>query len=142
MALSRDEKVELLRGVQLFAGVGPEALGWIADRAHEVDYPSGRWIVRQGEVGTGFFLIVSGRARVIRGDDLLSEIGPGEFFGELSVLDQQPRTAHVITDDPTVCLALASWDLDALLETHPRIAVALLRGLARRARATTERHRH
>ncbi len=142
MTLSRDEKMELLRGVELFAGVGPEALGGIADRAHEVDYPSGRWIVRQGEVGTGFFLIVSGRARIIRGEDLLSEIGPGEFFGELSVLDQQPRTAHVVADGPTVCLAIASWDLEALLESQPKLTLALLRGVARRLREANEQHRH
>jgi len=142
MALTREEKAERLHSVELFAGVDEDGLGAIADRAVEVSYPAGRWIVRQGEIGTGFFLVLSGRARVVRDDEVLAQIGPGDFFGELSLLDQQPRTAHVITDDPTVCLALASWDLDALLETHPRIAVALLRGLARRARATTERHRH
>ncbi len=142
MALSRDEKAELLRTVELFAGVDAESLGAIADRAVEVSFPPARWIVRQGEIGTGFFMIVSGRARVVRDDELLAELGPGDFFGELSLLDQQPRVAHVITEQDTDCLALASWDFDALLEAHPRIAIALLRGLARRARESTERSRH
>jgi CRP/FNR family cyclic AMP-dependent transcriptional regulator len=142
MALSRDEKAELLRKVELFGGIDDESLAAIADRALEVSFPAGRWIVRQGEIGTGFFLLVAGRARVVRDDEVLAEIGPGDFFGELSLLDQQPRVAHVITEEDTDCLALASWDFDALLEAHPRIAVALLRGLARRARASTERSRH
>jgi CRP-like cAMP-binding protein len=142
MALSRDEKAELLRTVELFAGVDEESLAAIADKAVEVSFPPARWIVRQGEIGTGFFLLVAGRAKVVRDDEVLAEIGPGGFFGELSLLDQQPRVAHVITEEDTDCLAIASWDFDALLEAHPRIAIALLRGLARRARATTERARH
>jgi CRP-like cAMP-binding protein len=142
MALSRDEKAELLRTVELFAGVDDESLLAISERAVEVSFPPDRWIVRQGEIGTGFFLIVAGRVRVVRDDELLSELGPGSFFGELSLLDQQPRVAHVITEEDTDCLALASWDFDALLESHPRIAIALLRGLARRARASTEKARH
>jgi len=142
MALTTDEKAELLASVELFAGVDRESLGAIAERSVEVSFPAGRWIVRQGEIGTGFFLIVSGRARVVRDDDLLATLGPGAFFGELSLLDQQPRIAHVITEEATDCLALASWDFEALLDEHPRIAVALLRGLARRVRASAERHQH
>jgi len=142
MALSRDEKAELLASVELFTGVDAESLGAIADRSVEVSYPAGRWIVRQGEIGTGFFLLVTGRARVVRDDRLLATLGPGAFFGELSLLDQQPRIANVITEEPTDCLALASWDFDALLAEHPRIAVALLRGLARRVRASAEQHQH
>ncbi len=142
MALTRDQKADLLRGVQLFAGIEADALGTIADRAVEVDYPAGRWVVRQGEIGTGFFLIVSGRARVVRDDDVLAEIGPGDFFGELSLLDQQPRIAHVVTEEPTTCLAIASWDFEALLETQPKLTLALLRGVARRLREASEQHRH
>jgi CRP-like cAMP-binding protein len=142
MGLTRDQKAELLRSVELFAGLDAEGLASIGDHATEVSYPAGRWIVRQGEIGTGFFLIMSGRARVVRDDDLLTELGPGDFFGELSLVDQQPRIAHVITNEPTDCLAIASWDFEALLETQPRLTLALLRGVVRRLRETGERHHH
>lgn len=142
MGLSRDAKVELLRGVELFTGVDPEGLEQIAERAIEVDFPSGRWIVRQGEIGTGFFLVVRGRARAVRNDQILGEFGPGDFFGELSVLDGRPRTAHVIADEPTTCLALTSWEFEALLESQPRVTLAILRGVAARLRDVSEHHRH
>jgi CRP-like cAMP-binding protein len=142
MALSVDDKVQLLGGVQLFAEVGPEGLRHVAERCVEVAYPAGRWIVRQGEVGTGFFLIVSGRARVVRNDELIGELGPGEFFGELSILDGQPRVAHVVADEPTACLALTSWDFEALIEAQPKLAIAILKGVARRLRDVDERLRN
>ena len=141
MALSREQKIELLQTVDLFAGVDPEVLGRVAEAAHEVSYPAERWIVRQGEVGTGFFLLLAGRARVVRDDELIAELGPGDFFGELSLLDQQPRTAHVVTREATDCLAIASWDFDALLESRPSLTLALLRGVARRLRAADVHHR-
>ncbi len=142
MALTREERSRLLGGVELFAGIEPGAVADIADRAIEVEYAAGRHIVRQGEVGTGFFLLISGQARVIRNDEVLATLGPGDFFGELSVLDRMPRIAHVTTDTPVVCLALASWDLEALLLAQPALALALLRGLARRLREAREQHRH
>ena len=68
----------------------------------EVDLPPDRVIARQGEIGTGFFIVVSGAVRVVRDGETIAELGPGQFFGELSVIDRQPRVAQVIsfgTDD-------------------------------------------
>ncbi len=142
MALSVDEKVSLLRGARLFAEIGDDGLRTIAERAIEVSFPAGHWIVRQGEIGTGFFLVASGRVRVVHDDDILGTLGPGEFFGELSILDQQPRVAHVITEEPTACLARASWDFEALLESQPKLTIAILRGVARRLRDVDQQLRH
>lgn len=141
MGLTTDEKVALLRRVELFAGLAPVALASVADKAVEVEFAAGRSIVRQGEIGTGFFLIVDGSARVVRDDDVLATLGPGEFLGELSLLDHEPRTAHVIADRPTACLAIASWDFDALVRSTPDLAIGLLKGLARRLRIADERAR-
>jgi len=140
--LGQDERMELLRGVQLFHGVSDEDLAMIAAKATEVSFDPGRTIVRQGEVGTGFFMIVAGTARVIRDGDTLSRLGPGEFFGELSLLDGQPRIANVVAEEPTTCLALASWDFEAILAAEPGVALAVLRGVARRLRSVSEDHRH
>lgn len=142
MSLTTEQKVGLLERVTLFADLDPEALGRIAERAVEVDFAEGRSIVRQGEVGTGFFLIASGRAQVVADGESLAELGPGEFFGELALIDGEPRMAGVTTLAPTTCLAIASWDFEALLETQPRLAIAILRGVARRLRAVTAGHRH
>ena len=142
MAVSVEEKIGLLGGVELFAAVAPDGLRQVAERCVEVAYPAGRWIVRQGEIGTGFFLIVAGRARVVRNDEVIGELGPGEFFGELSILDQQPRVAHVVAEEATACLALTSWDFEALLEAQPKLAIAILKGVARRLRKVDEQHRN
>src|SRR4029079_8149878 len=100
--------------------------------AEEIELPAERPVVRQGEVGTGFYLVVSGGVRVVRDGEVLARLGPGEFFGELSVLDGQPRIAQVVTDEPTTCLAIASWDFERLLLAEPALTVAILRGVARR----------
>lgn len=142
MAMTKKQKIDLLRGVKLFAGVGPRSLGEIADLMEEISYPEGRYIVRQGQVGTGFYLITSGRARVERGDRTLNTLGPGDFFGELSVLDQSPRMAHIFTEAPTTVLALASWDFNKLLESNAKLTLAILKEVARRLRETTDHHTH
>lgn len=142
MAMTKKERVALLRGVKLFAGLGPKALGEIADLMEEIAFPAGRYIVRQGQVGTGFYIITTGRARVERGDHILNTLGPGEFFGELSVLDQSPRMAHVLAEEPTTVLALASWDFTKLLERNPKVTLAILKEVARRLRGTTDQPTH
>ena len=85
----------------------------------EVEFPPERPIARQGEVGTGFFLIVRGRVRVVHDGVTIAHLGPGEVFGEISVLDQMPRIASVIAVEPTICLGVASWDFERLLEEQP-----------------------
>lgn len=142
MALTKKQKAELLGRVELFASVGRRALGQIADVATEIEFPAGRYIVRQGEIGTGFFLIVAGRARVVRGGEVLAQLAAGDFFGELSVLDGAPRIANVVADEPTACLGLASWDFTRVLEANPKLMLAILREVARRLRAASEHHRH
>lgn len=142
MAITRNQKVDMLRGVKLFAGLGARQLGEIADLMEEISYPAQRYVVRQGQVGTGFYLITSGRARVERGDRTLNTLGPGDFFGELSVLDQSPRVAHVMTEEPTTMLALASWDFTKLLERNPKLTLGILKEVARRLRETTDHPAH
>lgn len=142
MALTKKSKVELLRTVAIFSGIPDRALATIADQTEVIDFPEGRYIVRQGQVGTGFYMVTSGRARVVRGGKTLARFGPGEFFGELSVLDQMPRSAHVIADEPTTCLALASWNFTRLLEEYPKITLSILREVARRLKAADDSPRH
>lgn len=142
MTLTHDHRTELLARAPLLAGVDPEGIAMIAKRVVEVEFPKDAVIARQGDVGTGFFLVASGSVRVVRDGKTIARIGPGDFFGELSVLDGRPRLAQVIADEPTVCLALASWDFEAVVKEQPAVALGVMRGLAGRLRELTEAHRH
>jgi CRP-like cAMP-binding protein len=142
MTLTHDRKSELLSAARLFDGVDAAGMARIAAVAVEVEFPDEHVIARQGEIGTGFFVIISGGARVVRDGVTLSTLGPGDFFGELSILDRQPRIAQVLAVGPTTCLALASWDFEAVLLEEPRVTLAILRGLAERLRDLTESHHH
>ena len=93
-------------------------------------------------MGTGLFVLTSGRARVVRDGDQIAELGPGDFFGELSVIDQEPRIAQVVAEEPVACLALASWDFEKVLTQAPQATLTLLRTVTRRLRAAGEQHHH
>jgi CRP/FNR family transcriptional regulator, cyclic AMP receptor protein len=142
MTLTQDRRIDLLAATPLFADVSAEGMARIAARSIDVEFPAGHVIARQGEVGTGFFIVSSGGARVVRDGTFIATIGPGGFFGELSVLDGKPRTAQVIAEGPTVCLALASWEFEAVVAEEPGVALAVLRGLAGRLRELTEAPHH
>lgn len=142
MSISASRRAELLAACPLFRGVGADGIAALADRATEVDFPAGHVIARQGEIGTGFFVVVAGSVRVVRDGTLLATLGPGEFFGELSVLDGRPRTAMVAAERATTCLALATWDFEAVLLEKPALTLAILRGVATRLREASEAVRH
>jgi CRP/FNR family cyclic AMP-dependent transcriptional regulator len=139
---SPEDITQLLAQTRLFAGIDAEGLARIAARMRELEVPADRVIARQGEIGTGFFVIVSGNVRVVRDGEALAELGPGDFFGELSVLDGKPRNAQVVTTEPTICLALASWEFEEVVREQPSVALAILRELAGRLRELTDMHRH
>ena len=142
MTLTRDRKADLLSAARLFDGVDAEGMDRIAEVAVEVEFPAEHVIARQGDIGTGFFVVVSGAVRVVRDGEVIARLGPGDFFGELSVLDGLPRLAQVIADGPTTCLALATWDFETVLLGEPRLTLAILRGVARRLRDLTEAQQH
>jgi CRP/FNR family transcriptional regulator, cyclic AMP receptor protein len=142
MTIPSDHRTALLAAAPLFADVDAGGLARIAARTIEVTFEPGHVIARQGEIGTGFFLIASGRVRVVRDGQETASLGSGEFFGELSILDGKPRTAQVVAAEPTVCLALASWDFEAVVSEEPAVALAVLRALASRLRSLTESQAH
>ncbi|HUG49132.1 MAG TPA: cyclic nucleotide-binding domain-containing protein [Candidatus Limnocylindria bacterium] len=142
MPISVDEKAAALASLPLFQGASDESLARLCNVTGEVEYSAGQFVVRQGQVGSGLYLIVSGAARVVSGSHELATLGPGDFFGELTVIDQQPRTASVQATQDTVCLAVASWDLLDLLKSDSALALNLIRGLAARVRSNAEHHRH
>jgi CRP/FNR family cyclic AMP-dependent transcriptional regulator len=141
MTLTADRRAELLGGCPLFRGLVPDDLAAVAAAAIEVEFPAERVIAREGEIGTGFFIVARGRVRIVRSGAIVAHLGPGEFFGELSVLDGGPRVAQVVTEEPTTCLALASWDFERVLREEPGVALAVLRVVAARLREVTTDNR-
>ena len=142
MTLTRDRRAELLAACPLFRGIGPSGLAALAELATAVDFSKGHIIARQGEIGTGFFVVVEGSVRVVRDGTVVARLGAGEFFGELSVLDRMPRNATVAAETATSCLALASWDFEKVLLEQPALTLSILRGVAARLRAATDSSRH
>ena len=142
MTLTHNRRAELLGACRLFSGVQPDDLAAVAGRVIEVEFPVDRVIARQGEIGTGFFLVVEGAVKVVRDGEEVAILRPGDFFGELSVLDGLPRVAMVVAIEPTRCLALASWDFEQAILDSPTLALAILRGLAARVRSVTEQQHH
>ena len=142
MTLSQDRRAELLSAARLFDGVDAAGMARLAEVVVEVDFAPDHVIARQGDIGSGLFVITSGGARVIRDGQKIADLGPGDFVGELSVLDGRPRTAQVIAAGPTTCLALSTWDFESVVREEPSVALAILRGLAGRLRNLTEAERH
>jgi CRP-like cAMP-binding protein len=142
LTLTHDRRAELLAGCPLFKGIDADGLAKLAALATPVDFPAGHVIARQGEIGTGFFVIVSGLVRVVRDGTVVARLGAGEFFGELSVLDRMPRNATVSAEEATSCLALAAWDFEKILLDEPALTLAILRGVAMRLREVSESARH
>jgi CRP/FNR family transcriptional regulator, cyclic AMP receptor protein len=142
MTLTHDRRAELLAGCPLFRGIDQAGLADLAELATPVDFPAGHVIARQGEIGTGLFVVIAGRVRVSRDGNELARLGPGDFFGEMSVIDGLPRVAQVVASEPTRCLALASWEFERLILDHPAIGLAILRGLSARLRSKTEQTQH
>ena len=142
MELEATGDAQLLSQLEFFSAMDRDALEAIAARATEAQFLPRQPIVRQGEMGNGLFVIVEGSAQVTRDGNLVARLGPGDLVGELSVLERAPRAANVVAMEPTRCLAVAAWDLEALIHADPKIAIALLRALARRVRKTSEPHEH
>jgi len=130
---------EFLARVPLFTACTPEEIAAITAVAQEHAYDPGQIIVTQGTPGQAFYTVLSGRVEIIRDNSSLGTFGPGDFFGEMSLLDQAPRSATIRAIEPTRCLMLSSWDFKAVLESHPSIAVKLLEVLSRRLRVADER---
>lgn len=141
MTLTLDRRAEIIGGCPLFRGLTGPDLAAVAAAAIEVEFPAERVIARQGEIGTGFFVVVEGTVRVVRDGDVVAQLGPGEFFGELSVLDGGPRIAQVVAAEPTRCLALPSWDFERVLREQPGVALSVLRVVAGRLREASSDHR-
>jgi nucleotide-binding universal stress UspA family protein len=135
---------EVIAQAPLFAALSPEDLEHIAETARIRTYPRGEVIVREGETATGCFLIASGRVEVVKGEEsshptVLAVLDAGEFFGEMAVIDDHPRSASVRAIEETECVAIGRTEFLEALQRRPQIAVQMLPVLIHRLRQADER---
>ncbi len=127
---------EALARVPLFANLSPRYLRRLAELCEEQRYMEGATIVRADDIGDTFYTILEGQAKVVsQKGRVLNHVYPGDFFGEISLLDGGPRTASVIAETPMVMLALSRSNFRSLLGAEPAVAVKLLQhsaGMLRR----------
>jgi CRP-like cAMP-binding protein len=128
--------IKALRESPIFSGASTEDLRDVVSKSVERSYEAGRTIVKQGELGIGFYLILEGQVNVVRNGKKIATLGKGNFFGEMGLLHKQPRSADVITTEPTKCLVLSEFNFWGIISTHPRVARGLVFELARRLRET------
>jgi CRP-like cAMP-binding protein len=130
------ELLRWLKEVPLFSPLKERQLKSLAHRLKERKYEGGETIAKEGEVSVAFYLIGDGEVEVKKKGKVLAKLGRGQFFGEMTLLDRQPRSADVVTTRPTTCFVMTAWEWDGLLESQPKVMKELLKVLARRLRDT------
>lgn len=133
------DRVRFLTKVPLFENLKEKQLRRLAMRFVSRQYEPGQDIVTQGKGGAGLFILVSGAAEAIRvrsdgSKAVVNTFGPTDFFGELALLDDQPRTASVVTTEETECLVLSQWEFLGALREDPEMSIEVLQELAWRFR--------
>ena len=129
------DAASLIGNVPFFAGLDEKRRKSIASEGKEISYKAGDKIVEEGSMGVGFYLVLDGKAEVRKGTKVLASLGKGQFFGEMSLIDEQPRSADVVAVAPTKCWALSSWSFASVVKANPEIPMMMLKEMVRRLRA-------
>ncbi|GIU96229.1 MAG: hypothetical protein KatS3mg013_0032 [Actinomycetota bacterium] len=136
-AMSLKDAMEVLGRVPLFAGCSRRELETVARAAKPVEHRTGSVVAREGDPGVGLFVIVDGTAEVTIGGRRKARLGPGDYFGEIALLDGGPRTATVTATSDLRMLGLTEWVFRGLMQQHPSIAIKTLEAMAGRLREAT-----
>jgi CRP/FNR family transcriptional regulator, cyclic AMP receptor protein len=133
------ERTQAIKAVPFFTQMNDQEVDVVRALAVEKSYPKNAVVLTEGEMGDSLYMVESGRVKVFIGDEdgreiILKILGPGHFFGEMSMIDQQPRSASVTTLDPSTFLILSHHAFEQCVERAPRIANMVLRVLAQRVR--------
>lgn len=129
----RNAKMDLLRQVTLFSGCSKRELGEISRITDEITFPAGKTLIKQGDPGQQFFIVLAGTVDVTRdGQRLPAERGGSEFYGEISLVSASPATATVITTEPVRALVIAPRAFEALLDRSPAIQRRILHSFSER----------
>jgi CRP-like cAMP-binding protein len=121
-----------LQAIPLFAGLSKKERKGVAQQADEVDVEAGRKLVREGEFAYEFFAIEEGTAEVRRGDQLLGELGPGDFFGEMGLIGNAPRNASVIASSPMTAIVMTGSAFRHIDREMPDVAKQIRKAIEER----------
>ena len=132
MPFRKDQKVELIKAVPLFAGLSKAQLGHIAQIADEVDVGEGKELIAQGDRGRQFFVLVEGGADVRRNGRKVNTMQDGDFFGEIALVSDRPTTATVTITRPSRLLVVTASGFRRLLRESPDVQLKVLQALADR----------
>ena len=133
--------LDVLGRVELFSGLKGKHLKRVSESMTERTFPLGEEITKEGEVSVGFYVIEQGSAIVTMHGDQVGELGPGDFFGEISLIAETPRAATITAETELRCYAMTSWDFRSLVEGNGEIAWAILASTARKLYENAERER-
>jgi len=125
---------DLLAGVPLFAGLSKRHLRRLAEHADVISFRDREFVVRQDQAGGTFYVILEGEAKVLRDGRTINTLGPGDFFGEISLLDGGPRTADVVATTPLSAIRIFKRAFDRMVAEEPGVAAAILGIVAGRLR--------
>jgi CRP/FNR family transcriptional regulator, cyclic AMP receptor protein len=132
MALRKNAKVELIKGVPLFSELGRKELSEVASLADEIDLREGKELMVEGRPGREFLVIIEGEATVLKGGTEINKLGPGDFFGEIALVRQEPRSATVVADTPIRALVITERTFQSLLARSPDIENKVMSALSAR----------
>jgi len=130
--LGRDQKTELIRKVPLFSRCSRAELKEIAKLADEIDLPQDKEMTREGAPGREFFVLLEGTADVRKKGRKINTLGAGDFFGEISLVSRQPRTATVTATSPVRALVVTDYSFRHLLDESPQIKTKVMEAMAER----------
>jgi CRP-like cAMP-binding protein len=130
------DKIDVLRGVPLFADLDERSLQAVALLAHEVTFKAGEALMLEGEIGDTFEVLVEGTVRIDRGDRAIRSMTAGGFLGEIALLDRRPRTASVTCVTDVRALEIRAHEFERLLDTLPAVHRRIRAAVDRRVRGT------
>ena len=132
MKLGHNSKTDLIKGVPLFSAASKQELAEIASIADEIDLPEGKVLIKEGDTGREFFVLMDGEVEVERDGQSLGRRGAGDFIGEISLLEDIPRTATVTAVTSVRLFVLTAQSFRSVVEAQPEVENKVLRTLARR----------
>ena len=130
-----DPKVDRLTRVPLFAAISKRDLEFVASRIDEVSLKPGLTLIREGQPTEAFFILESGHVQVTRAGKPAARLGPGDFFGEIGMLDRGPATATVVTDGPVEAMVLSHSQFRDAIKGNDSLALQVIAAMAQRLRA-------
>ena len=137
--MASSEAVKFLKKTPLFGQFSEKELEALFSTAKVREFDAGSTIVREGDPASiGFYLILEGQVEVRKGQKTLAKLGAGDYFGEMALLTDAPRSADVVAVEKTKCLMIMRWELRSIISSYPDVALKMMGELARRLSATNQ----